>query len=135
MLEVWNFLSILLELFSAACLVTQSCPALCDPMDYSLPGSSAHGDSPGKNTAVDCHALLQRSFPTQGSSYFSWSMNEIDTKQINRKKEQNSHAGQSPGNEIPTVTKAGCSQISFRQRNNYFQRFSRTKVSARGVTD
>ena len=24
-------------------LVTQSCPALCDPMDYSLPGSSVHG--------------------------------------------------------------------------------------------
>ena len=22
----------------------------CDPMDYSLPGSSVHGDSPGKNT-------------------------------------------------------------------------------------
>ena len=24
-------------------LVTQSCPTLCDPVDYSLPGSSAHG--------------------------------------------------------------------------------------------
>ena len=24
-------------------LVTQSCPALCDPMDCSLPGSSLHG--------------------------------------------------------------------------------------------
>ena len=23
-------------------------------------------DSPGKNTGMDCHALLQRSFPTQG---------------------------------------------------------------------
>ena len=23
--------------------VTQSCPTLCDPMDYSLPGSSVHG--------------------------------------------------------------------------------------------
>ena len=23
--------------------VTQSCPALCDPMDCSLPGSSVHG--------------------------------------------------------------------------------------------
>ena len=23
--------------------VAQSCPALCDPMDYSLPGSSIHG--------------------------------------------------------------------------------------------
>ena len=28
-------------------------------MDYSLPGFSAHGDSPGKNTGVGCHAFLQ----------------------------------------------------------------------------
>ena len=28
--------------------VTQSCTTLCDPMDCSLPGSSVHGDSPGK---------------------------------------------------------------------------------------
>ena len=25
------------------CLVAQSCPTLCIPMDYSLPGSSVHG--------------------------------------------------------------------------------------------
>ena len=31
--------------------VTQSCLTLCDPMDYSLPGSSVR-DSPGKNTRV-----------------------------------------------------------------------------------
>ena len=36
-------------------------------MDYSPPGSSVHGDSRGKNTGVDCHALLQEIFPTQGS--------------------------------------------------------------------
>ena len=35
-------------------------------MDLSLPGSSVHGDSPGKNTGVGCHALLQGIFPTQG---------------------------------------------------------------------
>ena len=29
-------------------------------------GSSVHGDSPGKNTGVGCHALLQWIFPTQG---------------------------------------------------------------------
>ena len=33
---------------------------------YSLPGSSVHGDSRGKNTRVGCHALLWRIFPTQG---------------------------------------------------------------------
>ena len=26
-------------------LLSQSCPTLCDPMDYSLPGSSVHGIS------------------------------------------------------------------------------------------
>ena len=48
--------------------VTQSCPTLCDPMDCSLPGSSVHGDSPGKNTGMGCHALLQAIFPTQRSN-------------------------------------------------------------------
>ena len=37
-------------------------------MGCSLPGSSVHGDSPGKNTGVCCHALLQGIFPTQGSN-------------------------------------------------------------------
>ena len=30
-------------------------------MDYSLPDSSVHGDSPGKDTRVGFHALLQGS--------------------------------------------------------------------------
>ena len=38
------------------------------PMSCSPPGSSVHGDSPGKNTGVGCHALLQGIFPTQGSN-------------------------------------------------------------------
>ena len=48
------------------CLVAQSCPTLSDLMDLSLPGFSIHGDSPGKNSGVGCHALLQGIFPTQG---------------------------------------------------------------------
>ena len=39
--------------------IAQSCPTLCGPMDCSPPGSSVHGDSPGKNTGVGCHFLLQ----------------------------------------------------------------------------
>ena len=50
------------------CLVSQSCPTLCEPMDYSLPGFSVHRDSPGKNTGVGCYALLQGIFPTQRSN-------------------------------------------------------------------
>ena len=52
----------------SAYLVTHSCPTLCDPMDCSSPGSSVFWDSPGKNTGVACHALLQRIFPTQVSN-------------------------------------------------------------------
>ena len=40
------------------CLVTQLCLTLWDPMDCSPLGSSVHGDAPGKNTGVGCHALL-----------------------------------------------------------------------------
>ena len=46
-------------------LVTQSCPTLCNPMDSSPPGSSVHGDSPGKNTGVGRLSLLQGTFQTQ----------------------------------------------------------------------
>ena len=48
------------------CLVTQLCLTLFDPMDCTPSGSSVHGDSPGKNTGVGCHNLLQGTFPTQG---------------------------------------------------------------------
>ena len=49
-------------------LVAQLYPTLCDPMDCSPPGSSVHGDSPGRNTRVVCHFLLQRIFTTRGSN-------------------------------------------------------------------
>ena len=46
----------------------QSCSTLCDSVDCSLLGFSVHGDSPGKNTGVDCHDFLQGIFLTQGSN-------------------------------------------------------------------
>ena len=36
------------------------------PWTVASPDSSGHGDSPGKNTGVGCHALLQGIFLTQG---------------------------------------------------------------------
>ena len=51
------------RLYCVLCSVTQSWPTLCDPMDCSPPGSSVHGDSPGKNTGVGCHALLSGDLP------------------------------------------------------------------------
>ena len=50
------------------CAIAQSCPTFCDPVDYSLPGSSVHGIFPGKNTRMGCHFLLQGIFLTQGSN-------------------------------------------------------------------
>ena len=60
-----------ISVYSACVLHTkslQSCPTLYNSMDCSLPGSSIHRDSLGKNTGVGCHALLQGIFPTQGLS-------------------------------------------------------------------
>ena len=55
-------------LCAVLCLVSQSCPTLWDPMDCSPPGASMHGDIPGKNTEVGCHAVLQGIFAIQGSN-------------------------------------------------------------------
>ena len=51
--------------------VTQWCPTSCDPMDCSPPSSSVHGDSPGKNTGVGCHALLSGSSQPRDSTQVS----------------------------------------------------------------
>ena len=56
----------LYKLILSACMLSRL--TLCHPTDYSPPGSSVHGDSPGKNTGVGCHALLQGIVPTQGSN-------------------------------------------------------------------
>ena len=45
------------------CLGAQLWPTLWNPMDCSPLGSSVHGDSPGKNTGVSCHALIWGIFP------------------------------------------------------------------------
>ena len=44
---------------AAAAKLLQSCPTLCDPRDGSPPGSGNPWGSPGKNTEVGCHFLLQ----------------------------------------------------------------------------
>ena len=47
----------------------QSCPTLCDPMDYMQPTRLLNPqDSPGKNIGVGCHFLLQGICLTQGSN-------------------------------------------------------------------
>ena len=55
---------------------------LYNTMNGSLPGSSVHWDSPGKNTEVGCHFLLQGIFVTQGSKLhllhlLPWQLNSL----------------------------------------------------------
>ena len=47
-------------------IAAQPCPTLCDPMDCGATRLPRPWDSPGKNTGVACHALLQGIFLTQG---------------------------------------------------------------------
>ena len=44
---------------AAAAKSLQSCPTLCDPIDGSPLVAPPSLDSPGKNTGVGCHFLLQ----------------------------------------------------------------------------
>ena len=65
--EVVLWVCFLEEVTSKLCCASSlSCLTLGDPVACSPPGSSVHGDSPGKKTEVGCHALLQGTFPTQG---------------------------------------------------------------------
>ena len=54
------------QCWAVLCLVALLCPTLCNPMGWGLPSSSVHGDSPGKNTGVGCHALLQGDISNPG---------------------------------------------------------------------
>ena len=56
----WTFrLFLCLAAATAAAKSFQSCPTLCDPTDGSPPGSPHPWDSPGKNSGVGCHFVLQ----------------------------------------------------------------------------
>ena len=46
----------------------QACPPLCDPHGLQPTRLLCPWDSPGQNTGVGCHVLLQGIFPTQGSN-------------------------------------------------------------------
>ena len=57
---------------ACCCLVTQSCPTLCEPMDCNRPGSFAHGTFQARITGGDCHFLFQGISPTWGWSSISY---------------------------------------------------------------
>ena len=56
-------------------LFAYPCPTLCDPVDYSPPATSGRipppWNSPGKNTGVGRHFLLQGLFLTQDQTWVS----------------------------------------------------------------
>ena len=70
--DTLNILHLTCEIFdTCVCMhakLLQSCPTLCNPMECSPPGSSAHGILQAKNTGVGCHAFLQGIFQTQRSN-------------------------------------------------------------------
>ena len=72
------------QLCAVLSLVAQSCLTLWEPMDCSPPASSVHRDSPGKNTGVSCHSLLQGIFSTQGLNlgllYCRWILYRLSYK-------------------------------------------------------
>ena len=67
----------------SCCLVTQSYSNQLFVIPWTAvpphPGLLCPWDFPGKNTAVDCHFLLQGIFPTQGSSphLLSWQADSL----------------------------------------------------------
>ena len=52
----------------SAVLVAQSCPTLCNPVDYSPPGSSVYGILQARILEWVAIPLLQGIFPPQGSN-------------------------------------------------------------------
>ena len=72
----------------------KSRPTLYNSMDYSPPGSSVHGGSPGKNTGVGCPAFLQGIFPQPrdrtgvshiaGGFFTSWATREAQEYRIGK---------------------------------------------------
>ena len=57
-----------LLLVKVCMLVAQSCPTLCDPMDYSLPDSSVHGTLQASILEWAAIPFANRLFLTQGSN-------------------------------------------------------------------
>ena len=49
-------------------LITQSCPTLCNPLDCSSPGSSAHGSLQARILEWEAILFFQGIFLTQGSN-------------------------------------------------------------------
>ena len=70
----------ILKVDMCVCLVAQSCPTLCSSMDCSPPGSSVHGNSPGNNIGMGCHAHFQGSSQSRDQTQASHIAGRIFTR-------------------------------------------------------
>ena len=61
------------------CLVIQSCPSLCDPMDCSPPGSSAHGISQARTLEWVAISFSRGSSPPRDQTQVSCTANGFST--------------------------------------------------------
>ena len=69
--EHWSGLPFPSPMHESESEVPQSCPTLRDPMDCSLPGSSAHGIFQARVLEWGCHCLLlHSSYQVPGRYYF-----------------------------------------------------------------
>ena len=64
------------------CLVAQSCSTLCNPMDCVLPGSSVHGDSPGRNIGVGCMPSSRGSYQLRNQTGVSCIAGGFSTSRV-----------------------------------------------------
>ena len=102
--------------------VAQSCPTLCELMDYSPPSSSVHGmNSPGKNTGVSSHSLLQGILLTQGSNPVLLHRGQILYRR--------SHQGNPYcANHYPTLVKVGPEKILLKDWCKWLQISKRSSI-------
>ena len=61
-----------LQLYYCACSITQSCPTLCSPMDWSLPGSTAHGISQARILEWVAISFFRGSSWPRDQTHVSW---------------------------------------------------------------
>ena len=114
-------------------IVAQSCPTLCDPMDpHSPPGSS---DSPGRNTRVGCHSLLQGIFPIQGSNPGLLCCRQIlyHRATMYPYKSTINSLSRTPGIWSPLVISVLCLQTEGCVRNQSTWCFMRVSVNTSGI--
>ena len=103
---------------SLSCLVAQSCPTLCDPMNWSPPGCSVCGDSSGKNTGVGCYVFLQGIFPTQSlkSDLLHWQAGSLPLRPLG------GPTGKNKNKKIEYYKKQQVLKTTFKTVNNIFKK-------------